>query len=47
MKCPTCKDANIVISDRQGIDIDYCPDCRGVWPDPRQIRQNNRTLQGP
>ena len=30
MKCPNCN-TSLVMSDRQGIEIDYCPDCRGVW----------------
>jgi hypothetical protein len=25
------------MSDRQGVEIDYCPQCRGVWPDPREL----------
>jgi hypothetical protein len=33
MKCPTCAAVNLVMSDRQGLEIDYCPECRGVWPD--------------
>ncbi len=31
MKCPTCTDSALVMSDRQGVEIDYCPQCRGVW----------------
>lgn len=37
MKCPTCKETNLVISERQGIEIDYCPDCRGVWLDRGEL----------
>lgn len=37
MKCPVCKDANLVMSERQGIEIDYCPDCRGVWLDRGEL----------
>jgi len=37
MKCPTCKDVNLAISDRQGIEIDYCPECRGVWLDRGEL----------
>ncbi|MDP3611897.1 MAG: zf-TFIIB domain-containing protein, partial [Rubrivivax sp.] len=25
MKCPTCTDTALVMSDRQGVEIDYCP----------------------
>lgn len=32
MPCPTCK-TGLVLSDRQGVEIDYCPTCRGVWLD--------------
>lgn len=31
MKCPACPDATLVMSDRQGVEIDYCPTCRGIW----------------
>jgi Zn-finger nucleic acid-binding protein len=37
MKCPTCKEPNLVISERQGIEIDYCPECRGVWLDRGEL----------
>jgi hypothetical protein len=30
MKCPVCKDANLAMTERQGIEIDYCPECCGV-----------------
>lgn len=30
MQCPTCNLA-FAMSGRQGIEIDYCPQCRGVW----------------
>lgn len=31
MKCPVCTDATLLMAERQGIEIDYCPQCRGVW----------------
>jgi Zn-finger nucleic acid-binding protein len=37
MKCPTCKDAVLAMSDRHGIEIDYCPQCRGVWLDRGEL----------
>lgn len=37
MKCPVCKDVNLVMTERQGIEIDYCPDCRGVWLDRGEL----------
>ncbi len=36
MKCPRC-DAALSISDRQGIEIDFCPKCRGVWLDRGEL----------
>ncbi len=37
MKCPTCKDVTLVMSQRQSIEIDYCPECRGVWLDRGEL----------
>ncbi|MFM1788202.1 MAG: hypothetical protein RLZZ166_669 [Pseudomonadota bacterium] len=37
MKCPVCKDPALVISERQGIEIDYCPSCRGIWLDRGEL----------
>ena len=37
MKCPTCPESVLVLSDRQGIEIDYCPQCRGVWLDRGEL----------
>lgn len=37
MKCPHCVDTTLVMSDRQGIEIDYCPNCRGVWLDRGEL----------
>lgn len=36
MKCPT-DEATLVMSDRNGIEIDYCPTCRGVWLDRGEL----------
>jgi Zn-finger nucleic acid-binding protein len=36
MKCPT-DGSDLVMSDRQGIEIDYCPKCRGVWLDRGEL----------
>jgi Zn-finger nucleic acid-binding protein len=36
MNCPKCYEP-LRISDRQGIEIDYCPDCRGVWLDRGEL----------
>ncbi|RJP37143.1 MAG: hypothetical protein C4548_14910 [Desulfobacteraceae bacterium] len=37
MKCPACKEVNLVMADRQGIEIDYCPECRGIWLDRGEL----------
>ncbi|WP_449371091.1 TFIIB-type zinc ribbon-containing protein, partial [Thiomonas sp.] len=31
MKCPHCVETLLVMAERHGIEIDYCPKCRGVW----------------
>lgn len=37
MKCPVCPDSTLVMSERQGVEIDYCPQCRGVWLDRGEL----------
>ena len=37
MKCPHCTDTALTMSDRQGVEIDYCPQCRGVWLDRGEL----------
>lgn len=37
MKCPVCPETTLVMSERQGIEIDYCPSCRGVWLDRGEL----------
>ena len=36
MPCPVCKVA-LTMSERQGVEIDYCPQCRGVWLDRGEL----------
>lgn len=36
MKCPNCEET-LVMTDRQGVEIDYCPKCRGVWLDKGEL----------
>ncbi len=36
MQCPVCS-VDLVMSERQGIEIDYCPKCRGVWLDRGEL----------
>lgn len=37
MKCPLCPDTALVMAERQGVEIDYCPQCRGVWLDRGEL----------
>jgi Zn-finger nucleic acid-binding protein len=37
MKCPVCPESTLLMSDRQGVEIDYCPNCRGVWLDRGEL----------
>jgi Zn-finger nucleic acid-binding protein len=36
MACPVCR-TSLVMSERQDIEIDYCPTCRGVWLDRGEL----------
>jgi Zn-finger nucleic acid-binding protein len=36
MKCPNC-DETLLMSDKNGIEIDYCPSCRGIWLDRGEL----------
>ena len=36
MKCPI-DDTDLVMTERQGIEIDYCPRCRGIWLDRGEL----------
>lgn len=37
MKCPQCHDVTLVMAERQGVEIDYFPQCRGVWLDRGEL----------
>ena len=38
MKCQICSDKDMVpVYTEQGVEIDYCPDCRGIWLDKGEI----------
>jgi uncharacterized protein len=34
--CPSCR-VSLVMSERSGIEIDYCPQCRGIWLDRGEL----------
>jgi len=36
MLCPVCR-VNLVMAERQNVEIDYCPQCRGVWLDRGEL----------
>ncbi len=36
MKCPVCQ-VELKIYERQSIEVDYCPQCRGVWLDRGEL----------
>ena len=36
MLCPACR-VPLTMSERQGVEIDYCPQCRGVWLDRGEL----------
>lgn len=37
MKCPICTTSDLLMTERLGIEIDYCPQCRGVWLDRGEL----------
>lgn len=39
MKCPVCKDVTLLMSQKNWIEIDYCPECRGVWLDRWELEK--------
>ena len=36
LPCPVCR-VDLMMSERQGVEIDYCPKCRGVWLDRGEL----------
>ena len=36
MKCPNCE-TTLAMSERHGVEIDHCPQCRGVWLDRGEL----------
>ncbi len=37
MKCPVCSSTELLMTERLNIEIDYCPQCRGVWLDRGEL----------
>ena len=38
MKCPNCN-ATLLMAEKKGVEIDYCPECRGVWLDRGELEK--------
>src|SRR5512134_3262847 len=38
MKCPVCN-IELLMTDKQGVEIDYCPTCRGIWLDRGELEK--------
>ncbi|MBS3948600.1 MAG: zf-TFIIB domain-containing protein [Dethiobacter sp.] len=37
MMCPVCSNVELKMAERQRVEIDYCPKCRGVWLDRGEL----------
>ena len=37
MRCPVCDHVDLQMTERRGVEIDYCPSCRGVWLDRGEL----------
>lgn len=46
MKCPI-DGATLIMSERHGVEIDYCPECRGVWLDRGELDKIIEQAAGP
>lgn len=46
MKCPI-DETQLVMTERQGVEIDYCPKCRGVWLDRGELDKILERASGP
>ncbi len=38
MQCPVCN-VTLLMSEKKGIEIDYCPNCRGIWLDRGELEK--------
>ena len=36
MRCPHCE-VTLHMTERQGVEVDFCPECRGVWLDRGEL----------
>ena len=44
MDCPSCSEPLIVV-EREGIELDYCPKCKGLWFDADELELLNEALK--
>jgi Zn-finger nucleic acid-binding protein len=45
MKCPVCHEVRMKEVDKNGIHIDVCPDCKGVWLDRGELEKLLKDVQ--
>ena len=38
MNCPICN-VTLLLAEKQGVEIDYCPQCRGIWLDRGELEK--------
>ncbi|MCY1537624.1 Transcription factor zinc-finger [compost metagenome] len=38
MKCPSCNET-LLMAEKRGVEIDYCPNCRGIWLDRGELEK--------
>ncbi|MBX2975783.1 MAG: zf-TFIIB domain-containing protein [Ignavibacteriaceae bacterium] len=39
MNCPRCEGVGLLISYKESIEIDYCPECGGIWLDKGEVKK--------
>jgi uncharacterized protein len=39
LRCPVCRDEDLQVIDKQGVKVDYCRGCRGVWLDGGELEE--------
>lgn len=50
MQCPVCESSALVLTERSGIEVDHCTQCRGVWLDRGELEKlikRATTMQAP
>lgn len=45
MQCPIDQ-TELTMSEREGVEIDYCPKCRGVWLDRGELDKIIERMEG-